>query len=576
MAFQFKLPALGEGIMEGEIVSWAVKEGDTIEEDQTLVEVQNDKSVEELPSPVAGTITKILVQEGTVAHLGEPLVEIDAPGHEDNSEEAAPAQAEEAEAAPAASQPAASGSTSYFQFKLPALGEGIMEGEIVSWAVNEGDTIEEDNTIVEVQNDKSVEELPSPVSGVVKKIHVPAGQIAQLGDVLVEIDSPEHNGQADGDVEAAEEHANAYDDAAAPANKVAGDPRAESQKQDESIEVAQGGGQGLSDEEAKNRRVLAMPSVRKLARDKGFDITRIPGSGKNGRITREDVENFNPAASAGQPAAQQEAASAGQEQTQAAAVEQPAAPASQPAAQAKPFTSSQAEREERVGMSGTRTSIAQAMVNSKHTAPHVTLYDEVEVSKLWAHRKKYKEVAAEQDVKLTFLPYVVKALIAAAKKYPVINASIDDVSNEIVYKNYYNIGIATDTDRGLYVPNIKNANTKNMFQIAQEIVELSGKAHDGSLPMTEMSEGTITISNIGSAGGKWFSPIINHPEVAILGFGSIVQQPIVNEEGELAVGRVCKLSLSFDHRIVDGATAQRALNEVKRFLADPELLLMEG
>lgn len=575
MAFQFKLPALGEGIMEGEIVSWAVKEGDTIEEDQTLVEVQNDKSVEELPSPVAGTIKKILVPEGTVAHLGEPLVEIDAPGHEDNTEEAAPAQAEES--APAqAEAPAASGATSFFQFKLPALGEGIMEGEIVAWTVKEGDTIEEDNTIVEVQNDKSVEELPSPVSGVVKKIHVPAGQIAQLGDVLVEIDSPEHNGQADGDVEAAEEHANAYDDAAAPANKVAGDPRAESQKQDESIEVAQGGGQGLSDEEAKNRRVLAMPSVRKLARDKGFDITRIPGSGKNGRITREDVENFNPAANAGQPAAQQEAASAGQEQAQAAGVEQSAAPASQSAAPAKPFTSSQAEREERVAMSGTRSAIAEAMVNSKHTAPHVTLYDEVEVSKLWAHRKKYKEVAAEQDVKLTFLPYVVKALIAAAKKYPVINASIDDVSNEIVYKNYYNIGIATDTDRGLYVPNIKNANTKNMFQIAQEIVELSGKAHDGSLPMTEMSEGTITISNIGSAGGKWFSPIINHPEVAILGFGSIVQQPIVNEEGELAVGRVCKLSLSFDHRIVDGATAQRALNEVKRFLADPELLLMEG
>ncbi len=572
MAFQFKLPALGEGIMEGEIVSWAVKEGDTIEEDQTLVEVQNDKSVEELPSPVAGTITKILVQEGTVAHLGEPLVEIDAPGHEDNSEEAAPAQAEEAEAAPAASQPAASGSTAYFQFKLPALGEGIMEGEIVSWAVNEGDTIEEDNTIVEVQNDKSVEELPSPVSGVVKKIHVPAGQIAQLGDVLVEIDSPEHNGQADGDVEAAEEHANAYDDAAAPANKVADDPRAESQKEDESIEVAQGGGQGLSDEEAKNRRVLAMPSVRKLARDKGFDITRIPGSGKNGRITREDVENFNPSASANQNDSQPAAAVQGQETPQQASAQAP----QQAAVEAKPFESTQAEREERVAMSGTRTAIAEAMVNSKHTAPHVTLYDEVEVSKLWAHRKKYKEVAAEQDVKLTFLPYVVKALIAAAKKYPVINASIDDVSNEIVYKNYYNIGIATDTDRGLYVPNIKNANTKNMFQIAQEIVELSGKAHDGSLPMTEMSEGTITISNIGSAGGKWFSPIINHPEVAILGFGSIVQQPIVNEDGELAVGRVCKLSLSFDHRIVDGATAQRALNEVKRFLADPELLLMEG
>ena len=560
MAFQFKLPALGEGIMEGEIVSWAVKEGDSISEDDTLVEVQNDKSVEELPSPVSGTITKIMVEAGQIAKLGQVIVEIDAPGYEDADSEAPAAEEASAPAQPESAPAPATSGTAFFQFKLPALGEGIMEGEIVSWAVKEGDTINEDDTLVEVQNDKSVEELPSPVSGTVKKIHVPAGQIAQLGQVIVEIDSPDHNGSA----EEGEAIANAFDDAAAPAEK---------NPTETTSVVGTGSSQGLSDEEAANRRVLAMPSVRKLARDKGIDITRVPGSGKNGRITAEDVNNFNPSASPASASAspsQDQAPSSDQAQTQAVA-----SPAQAPV-EAKPYVSSQAEREERVKLSGTRTAIAQAMVNSKHTAPHVTLYDEVEVSKLWDHRKKYKEIAAEQDVKLTFLPYVVKALIAAAKKYPIINASIDDVTSEIVYKNYYNIGIATDTDRGLYVPNIKDANTKNMFQIASEIVELSGKAHDGSLPMSEMSEGTITISNIGSAGGKWFSPIINHPEVAILGFGSIVQQPIVNADGELAVGRVCKLSLSFDHRIVDGATAQRALNEVKRFLADPELLLMEG
>ncbi|MBG9986643.1 dihydrolipoyllysine-residue acetyltransferase [Facklamia sp. DSM 111018] len=572
MAFQFKLPALGEGIMEGEIVSWAVKEGDQVNEDETLVEVQNDKSVEELPSPVSGKVKKIHVEAGQVATLGQVIVEIEAPGYEN---EEAP-EVEETPAAPAG-EPSESvvaeaketkNTGGFFQFKLPALGEGIMEGEIVSWAVKEGDTIKEDDTLVEIQNDKSVEELPSPVSGEIKKIHVPAGQIAQLGQVIVDIDSPDHNGSSEEEGEAI---ANSFDDAAAPAEK----------NPTETVSVVDTApSQGLSEEEAANRRVLAMPSVRKLARDNGIDITRVPGSGKNGRITAEDVQNFNPSASSvtedSRQTSETETNNQKVEATPSVQADGETSMSAQSQAVVKPFVSSQAEREERVALSGTRAAIAKAMVNSKHTAPHVTLFDEVEVSKLWDHRKKYKEIAAENNVKLTFLPYVVKALIAAAKKYPVINATIDDLSSEIVYKNYYNVGIATDTDRGLYVPNIKDANTKNMFQIANEIVELSGKAHDGSLPMSEMSEGTITISNIGSAGGKWFSPIINHPEVAILGFGSIVQQPIVNEKGELAVGRVCKLSLSFDHRIVDGATAQRALNEVKRFLADPELLLMEG
>ncbi|WP_311517197.1 2-oxo acid dehydrogenase subunit E2 [uncultured Streptococcus sp.] len=559
MAFQFKLPALGEGIMEGEIVAWDVKEGDTINEDDTLVEVQNDKSVEELPSPVSGKVTKILVPAGQVAKLGQVIVEIDAPGHEsdDSEDESTPSTDQETSQA--------SASNAYFQFKLPALGEGIMEGEIVAWDVKEGDQIKEDDTLVEVQNDKSVEELPSPVSGTVKKIHVPAGQVAKLGQVIVEIDSPEHNGPAQAQ---AHELVASFDDADAPVNHVPEDPRPAGQTTGSTSQVS------LSEEELSQRRVLAMPSVRKLARDKGIDIRLIDGSGKNGRITAEDVENFNPSAS---PANSTVEEVSNNESRQAVSTDiSGESSASSTSKSTSAYQSTQSDRQERVALSGNRVAIAQAMVQSKHTAPHVTLFDEVEVSKLWEHRKKYKAIAAESNIKLTFLPYVVKALIAACKKYPIINASIDDETNEIVYKNYYNIGIATDTERGLYVPNIKDANTKNMFQIAQEIVDLSAKAHEGSLVMSEMTEGSITISNIGSAGGKWFSPIINHPEVAILGFGAIVQQPIVNEEGELAVGRVCKLSLSFDHRIVDGATAQRALNEVKRFLADPELLLMEG
>lgn len=540
MSFKFKLPALGEGIMEGEIVSWSIKEGDTINEDDTLLEVQNDKSVEEIPSPVTGKVLKIVTPVGTVAVIGDVLVEIDAPGYEDEGS-AAPAPA----TASAASTPAAPAASTggLFQFKLPALGEGIMEGEIVSWPIKEGDMINEDDTLVEVQNDKSVEEIPSPVTGRVVRIVTPVGTVAVIGDVLVEIDAPGQNGPA------------AAAPKAAPASKAAAAPAAASNAPASSGVVAAAN---------PNKQVLAMPSVRQYAREKGIDITAVAPTGKAGRVLKEDIDNFSGvapvAAKAVTPAVQ------GQAAVQAAPV----------AAPAQPFTSNMGEAETRQKMSPTRKAIAKAMVNSKHTAPHVTLFDEVEVSKLWDHRKKFKDVAAAQGTKLTFLPYVVKALAATVRDFPILNASIDDAAQEIVLKNYINIGIATDTDNGLYVPNVKNANTKGMFKIADEINNMAAQAHDGKLAAADMRNGSVTISNIGSVGGGFFTPVINYPEVAILGVGTIAQQAIVNAEGELAVGRVMKLSLSFDHRIVDGATAQKAMNNIKRLLADPELLLMEG
>ncbi|MGO4937316.1 dihydrolipoyllysine-residue acetyltransferase [Fundicoccus sp. Sow4_H7] len=555
MAFKFKLPALGEGIMEGEVVSWLVKEGDQVNEDDVLVEIQNDKSVEELPSPVSGTVTKIVVAEGEVANLGDVLVEIDSPDHNDDEEIAPTAQAGAPASSPepvAAAAPAKGGAN--FQFKLPALGEGIMEGEVVTWLVKEGDQVNEDDVLVEIQNDKSVEELPSPLSGKIVKIHVQEGEVANLGDVLVEIDSPDYQA----DAETAEESV-----PSSPESPAALEPKEEDSPKTERSNTAV--------EIDPNKRVIAMPSVRKLARDKGIDIRGVAGSGKNGRILKEDIENYNPDAVAQASTVETEAVAQPSTTEQASAPVAAAAPA-----EAKPFKSKEADRERREPLSAMRKAIAKAMVNSKQTAPHVTLFDEVEVSALWDHRKKFKDIAAQRDTKLTFLPYVVKALIATVKKYPVLNASIDDASQEIVYKDYYHIGIATDTERGLYVPNVKDANTKSMFDIADEIVEKSSLAHDGKLSAGDMSDGTITISNIGSARGAWFTPIINHPEVAILGLGTINTEPVVNAEGEIVVGRMMKLSLSFDHRIVDGATAQNAMNELKRLLADPELLLMEG
>ncbi|HGF7571557.1 TPA: dihydrolipoyllysine-residue acetyltransferase [Enterococcus faecium] len=547
MAYQFKLPDIGEGIAEGEIVKWFVKPGDTINEDDTLLEVQNDKSVEEIPSPVTGTVKNVIVPEGTVANVGDVLVEIDAPGHEDNEGDSGVAAESQTPAKPAAeptvdTESAGSSSEGVFQFKLPDIGEGIAEGEIVKWFVKPGDTINEDDTLLEVQNDKSVEEIPSPVTGTVKNVIVPEGTVANVGDVLVEIDAPGHN--------------------SAPSTSA---PSAEAPK--EKVETS--GSASVVEAADPNKRVLAMPSVRQFAREKDVDISQVTATGKGGRVIKEDIENFLAGAPSSAPA---------KSEAPEAATPKEAAPAaeSKPAEPAKPFKSNLGDLEERVAMTPTRKAIAKAMVNSKHTAPHVTLHDEVEVSKLWDNRKRFKEVAAANGTKLTFLPYVVKALTATVKKYPVLNASIDDANQEIVYKHYYNIGIATDTDHGLYVPNVKDADRKGMFAIADEINEKAKLAHDGKLSAEDMRNGTITISNIGSVGGGWFTPVINYPEVAILGVGTIAQQPIVNAEGEIVVGRVMKLSLSFDHRIVDGATAQQAMNNIKRLLADPELLMMEG
>ncbi|MBM1152112.1 dihydrolipoyllysine-residue acetyltransferase [Enterococcus durans] len=546
MAYQFKLPDIGEGIAEGEIVKWFVKAGDTINEDDTLLEVQNDKSVEEIPSPVTGTVKNVLVPEGTVANVGDVLVEIDAPGHEDNEEsggDAGVAAKEQTPEQPAA-EPTADTETQgtdggVFEFKLPDIGEGIAEGEIVKWFVKAGDTINEDDTLLEVQNDKSVEEIPSPVTGTVKNVLVPEGTVANVGDVLVEIDAPGHN--------------------TAPSSAKPAAPASE--------KVETSGSAAVVEASDPDKRVLAMPSVRQFAREKDVDISQVTATGKGGRVTKEDIENF---ISGGGVTAKAEEAAPVKETAPAEKAE------TKPAKPAQAFRSNLGDLEERVALTPTRKAIAKAMVNSKQTAPHVTLHDEVEVSKLWDNRKRFKEVAAANGTKLTFLPYVVKALTATVKKFPILNASIDDAKQEIVYKNYYNIGIATDTDHGLYVPNVKDADRKGMFAIADEINEKAKLAHDGKLSADDMRNGTITISNIGSVGGGWFTPVINYPEVAILGVGTIAQQPIVNGEGEIVVGRVMKLSLSFDHRIVDGATAQQAMNNIKRLLADPELLMMEG
>ncbi|AXN40376.1 dihydrolipoamide acetyltransferase family protein [Peribacillus butanolivorans] len=450
-----------------------------------------------------------------------------------------------------------------FQFRLPDIGEGIHEGEIVKWFVKPGDKIQEDDVLCEVQNDKAVVEIPSPVEGTVEEILVQEGTVAVVGDVLVTFDAPGYEdlqfkgdhgeeAKAEGDknteaqVQATAEAGQEVKKEAAPVQENSAETGAGSQPQ---VEVD------------PSRRIIAMPSVRKYAREQGVNIREISGSGDNGRIMKEDIDAFkNGKTAPQQPAAQSEASQ--QNDTETTEKQKVSIPEGQ-------------YPETREKMSGMRKAIAKAMVKSKQTAPHVTLMDEVDVTLLVAHRKKFKEIAAEKGIKLTFLPYVVKALTSALREFPMLNTSFDDEASEIIHKHYYNIGIAADTDKGLLVPVVKDADRKSTFAISQEINELATKARDGKLAPNEMKGASCSITNIGSAGGQWFTPVINHPEVAILGIGRIAEKAIVRD-GEIIAAPVLALSLSFDHRMIDGATAQHALNHIKKLLNDPELLLMEA
>lgn len=438
-----------------------------------------------------------------------------------------------------------------YKFRLPEMGEGLTEGDIASFLVKEGDQIKADDPLVEIQTDKSTTQLVSPVDGTVTKLDAKEDDHVEKGDDLVEIDDGKDgvstNVEADDDDSDDADEAPAEEESAAPSESAApAKPAA----------PAKGGVAPLAE---PNKLVMAMPSVRQYARDKGVDISLVQPSGNHGQVLKEDIDNFNGAA-ASAPAASAEAVAA----------------APKAGNTIKPYTGAGEDAETREPLSNMRKIIAKNMRDSVDISPMVTVFANAEVSKLMANRKKYKPVAADQGIHLTFLPYVVKALIAMMKKYPEFNSSIDDSTHELVQKHYYNIGIATSTDHGLYNPNIKNADSKSMFEIAKEISANAQAAEDNKLSPDSMAHGCMTISNIGSMRGGWFTPIINQPEVAILGMGTIATEPIVNDEGEIVVGHNMKLSLTVDHRLIDGALATEALNYLKKLLEDPELLLMEG
>lgn len=435
-----------------------------------------------------------------------------------------------------------------FEFKLPELGEGIHEGEVVKWLVKPGDSVEEDQIIVEIQNDKAVVEVPSPYTGTVKEILVEEGTVSVVGDTLLTIEAAGAAPAAGAPQETPQAEVSA--------------PKDEAPKAAEAKEAKQA---APSVPAAPNKKVLATPSVRKYAREQGVDLSLVQATGPNGRITRDDVKAF--VEGGGQ------AAQAADQTAQAATHEEKTVSAASAAQPAKVIVAGE-RHEERVPLRGIRKAISKAMVKSVYTAPHVTIMDEVDVTKLVELRTQAKPLAEKKGTKLTYLPFIVKALVAAAREFPVLNASLDDEKEEIVYKHYYNIGIATDTDNGLIVPVIEDADRKSIWMIADQIRDLAVRGREGKLAPNELKGSTITITNIGSAGGMFFTPVINYPEVAILGTGRISEKPVV-KNGEIVVAPVMALSLSFDHRIIDGATAQNFVNYIKQLLEDPQLLILE-
>lgn len=412
-------------------------------------------------------------------------------------------------------------------FKLPDVGEGMHEGEIVKWFVKEGDVIKEDEPLLELQNDKLLQEIPAPVSGKVSKILVEPGTVVEVGTALIEI-TADNNG----------------DKAIATTTPI--------QTETPASEPVKTTPQKLESADTTKTMVLAMPAVRQWAYQNGIDLANVTPNGHNGQITMADVQAY-----------------AANSTVKDVAVETTTIPATGVA----PVESDIDYKEK---LSAMRKAIAKNVSLSSQVVPHVTLFDEVVVDKLVAHRNKYKESASTKGIKLTYLAYFVKALTLALKEYPVLNASLLAETDEILYHTAFNIGIAVDTPAGLFVPNIKQTDRKGLYTIAREIAELANKAQARTLTSDEMKGGTITISNIGSAHGSFFTPIINYPEVAILGVGSINKKPIVSTDDTIEIAAVLSLSLSFDHRIVDGMTAQLFMNELKRLIHDPDLLIMEG
>lgn len=425
-----------------------------------------------------------------------------------------------------------------YVFRLPDVGEGLAHADIVEYLVKPGDTVEADQIVVRIETDKAVVELPAPVAGKIVEIPLKPGDTANVGDPLVIIETAGEEAQPEAALEPARPRE------APTAMQAPAPPAAAATEREPVKEAAQ----------KPPRRVLATPHTRKLARELRVDIDAVKGSGPHGRITDDDVKM----------AASQAAPQAPKAPT-AAAVQAPATAG---------FDFEKYGPTKRIEFKGVRKRIAEVMVRSVSTIPHVTHFDEADVTDLLAVVERERPLAESRGIKLTILSFLAKAAAVGLREYPIMNSSLDEETGELVMKEYIHIGMATDTEAGLMVPVIREVDRKSIMQIASELQELSRKARDRSIDLEDLRGGSFTITNVGAIGGNWATPIIFHPQVAILCSMRAKQKPVVRD-GEIAIRTIMPVTLSFDHRVLDGATAGRFTNRVVDLLGDPMRMLVD-
>ena len=550
MATSVTMPALGESVTEGTVTTWLKQVGDTVELDEPIVEVSTDKVDSEVPSPVAGVLLEILVPEDETVEVGTEIARIGdaseasapaaAPAAAPIAAPAAPAPATPVAAAPAAPAAAPAQGT---EVRMPALGESVTEGTVTTWLKAVGDAVDADEPLLEVSTDKVDSEVPAPVAGFLAEIRVPEDETVEVGTVVAIISETAPSAAPAAPAVAAAPAAPAAPTApAAPATPVDPFPNAST------LAAAATGAPVVATPAVATGSAYVTPIVRKLARDLGVDLATVLGTGVGGRVRREDVEAAAAAARAAAAAP---------------------APAAAPAAKAEAVREPSPLRGTTEKMSRLRQTIARRMVESLQTAAQLTTVIEVDVTKVAALRARSKDAfLAKHGTKLTFLPFFVKAATEALAYHPKINATIND--KEVTYFDYEHVGIAVDTPRGLLVPVIKNAGEKDIPGIAASINDLAARTRDSKIGPDELSGSTFTVTNTGSGGALFDTPVLNMPETAIMGVGTIVKRPVVMKgiDGAdvIAIRSMVYLSLSYDHRLVDGADASRFLMDVKKRL----------
>ena len=578
MSETVKMPALGESVTEGTVTRWLKSVGDTVEVDEPLLEVSTDKVDTEIPSPVAGTIEKILVEEDEDAEVGADLVIIgDGSGSEDSGsddsgadqseekgedladdETTAPSTAQETPAGeaekPAEAEQDSSGGTAEGQeVTMPALGESVTEGTVTRWLKEVGEEVEVDEPLLEVSTDKVDTEIPSPVAGTLLEIKVGEDEDAEVGAVLAIVGSGDAAAATpadDSSEKAAEEPTQEEKPKQEEKAEQAEAPAKEEKKQEQSAPAPQAA-DSVSGAESSG---YVTPLVRKMAADAGVDLSSVKGTGLGGRIRKQDV---------------QEAIDAQKSATEAPAAAPSQAPAAAAKAAPKVEVSSKRGTEEK--MPRIRKVIGQRMVESLHGMAQLTTAVEVDLTRIAKLRARAKEdFAAREGAKLTYLPFLMMAAVEALKVYPQLNSTIE--GDKIVYHGAEHIGMAADTERGLVVPVIKNAGDLNLAGLARQIGDLGAKAKGNKLVPDDLQGATFTITNTGSGGALWDTPIVPAPQVGILGTGTITKRPAVvqNAEGDdtIAIRSMMYLFLSYDHRMVDGGDAARFLTYMKKRLEE--------